>query len=164
VQLREAVLLVLSAKVKIDPDRQWEVVAPQLRHRALDLLGFGRRMLGEAALLGPVIAALQAVPGVAWIDVDAFGGVPERTAAEDGTRRLLTLEEISAAVQAIVSPGSYQNPPTNLLANGLPAQPAGVAQAVRANAAGVENRGVRPAQLAMLLPDLPETLVLNQIA
>lgn len=166
VDVREAVMLVLSAKLRIAADRKWEVVVQTVRDTLNDLLGFCRRNLAESVALGPIIAAMQAVPGVVYVDVDAFGGVPERVAASDGTRRLLTLEEISEAVQLIVNPQSqslgFQLPVTgggpHVISNAR-----GVAQAVRINAAGLEMGGVRPAQIAMLSAGLPETLVLNQI-
>jgi hypothetical protein len=170
VDVREAVMLVLSAKLRIAQDRKWEIVEQAVRERLGDLLGFRRRGLAEPVMLGPIIAAIQATPGVVYVDVDAFGGVPERVANSDGGRRLLTLDEISRAVQAIVDPRVARS--TNavgvsgmMLASGKAHafQARGVAQAVRVNSAGVENGGVRPAQIATLSADLPETLVLNQI-
>ena len=58
-----------------------------------DLLGFRRRGLAEPVMLGPIIAAIQAVPGVVYGEVEAFGGVPERVANSEGSRRLLTLDD-----------------------------------------------------------------------
>lgn len=159
VDVREAVMLVLSARLRIASDRKWEVVVQAVRDKLKELLRFGRRNLAEPVMLGPIIATIQAVPGVVYVDVDAFGGVPERVAADDGRRRLLDLKEISQAVQAIVDP----NPATLTNGGGGAHTIRGVAQAVRVNAAGVEKGGFRPAQIAMLSADLPETLVLNQI-
>src|SRR5712691_10534435 len=108
VDRRELVMLVLSAKIRLAADYQWEPVVQQVRDSLLDAFGFQRRALGQPALLCEVISVIQAVPGVAYVDVDSFGGVPERTAEADGTRRLLTLDEISQTVHAIVEPGSTQ--------------------------------------------------------
>ena len=171
VDVREAVMLVLSAKLSIAADRKWEVVVQAVRDTLADLLGFRHRNLAEPVMLGPIIAAIQDVPGVVYVDVDAFGGVPERRVAETGgSRRLLTLDEISDAVQAIVDPGAAKLQSAGgvggmMVASGKAHAFAarGVAQVVRVNAGGLENGGVRPAQIAMLSPDLPETLVLNQI-
>jgi predicted phage baseplate assembly protein len=154
--VRELVTLVLSAKIQLQPDYQWESVVTQVRSAVFDTLGFVRRQLAEPAFLSPVIAAIQAVPGVAYVDVDAFGGVPERVAEPDGTRRLLTLSEISTAVQNIVQPPQGCNTSRRVT-------PQGVAQFVQVNAAALENGVIRPAQLALMSPDLPETLVINQI-
>jgi hypothetical protein len=129
--VRELVMLVLSIRIELQPDYQWESVVTQVRAAMLDTLGFQRRRLAELAFLSPVIAAIQAVRGVAYADVDALGGVPERVAEPDGTRRLLTLPEISAAVQHIVQP------PVN---NTFQMMTQGVAQFVPVNAAGLEKR------------------------
>jgi hypothetical protein len=80
------------------------------------------------------------------VDVDAFGGVPERRAdAETGERKLLSLDEMSEAVVAIAT----QSMP---------------AQRVPVNTAGAEQGKIRPAQLAMFSPAVPDTLILNQIS
>jgi hypothetical protein len=61
-------------------------------------------------LLSEVISAIQKIEGVQYVDVDAFGGVPEKKPEADdngkptGGRTLLTLDEIAATVQQIVNP------------------------------------------------------------
>jgi hypothetical protein len=153
VDRRELAMLVLSAKIRLAADYRWEPVAQQVRDALLDAFGFQRRALGQPALLCEVMSVMQAVPGVAYVDVDSFGGVPEVVTGADGTRRLPTLDEISQTVRAIVSPGSTQ---------GL-SQTSGPAQAVIVNATGFAHGMIRPAQLAVLTPAVPATLVLNQI-
>ena len=66
--------------------------------------GFDQRNLGQPALTSEVICAIQNVAGVAYVDVAAFGSIPEKTVDANGNRRLLTQDEISSAVQAIVYP------------------------------------------------------------
>ena len=154
--VRELVVLVLSAKIELEPDYHWESVVAQVRTALLDTLGFRQRQLAMPALLSPIVATMQAVRGVAYVDVDAFGGVPERVAEADGTRRLLTLPEISATVQDIVQPSPNSLRHRFLMAGGVP-------PFVPVNVAGLENGTIRPTQLALLSSDLPETLVLNQI-
>jgi hypothetical protein len=96
-------------------------------------------------LLSQIIGRMQAVPGVAYVDVDAFGGVDERVADPDtGERLLISLEAMSAAIAAI----AVQTTP---------------ARRVEVNVAGVELGRIRPAQLAMFAPAVPDTLILNQI-
>ena len=158
VDLRELLVLALSAKIRLLPDYQWEPVATTVRATLLDQFGFHKRALGQPALLCEVISAIQNVRGVAWVDVDAFGGIPEKTSDEDGTRRLLTLDELAETVQAIVDPEEF----------GGTSQSGGVvqsgpAQIVNANQAGYENGALRPAQLAIFSPAVPDTIVLNQI-
>jgi predicted phage baseplate assembly protein len=104
VDLRERMALVLSARVRLDPDYLWDPVAMQIRATLLDAFGFDRRALGQPALLCEIISAIQNVDGVVYVDVDAFGGVPEKTVDRQGAR-LLTLPEITKAVRAITGSG-----------------------------------------------------------
>jgi hypothetical protein len=95
-------------------------------------------------LLSEIISAIQTTNGVEYVDVDAFGGVPEKIEA-DGTRSLLSLDQIAAAVQQIVNPSQ-----------------ASITR-VDANLADFENGALRPAQLAVFTDAVPDTLILNQI-
>ena len=150
---RERVTLVLAAKLKLLPGHQWEVVVRQVRATLLDRFGFGRRALGQAVRLSEIFAAIQGVAGIAYADIDAFGGVPERV-ADKGTRRLLTLPEISGRIAAIVAPGTAAK---DGAASALPPQ------AVAAALAGADMGTIRPAQLAIFTPAVPDTIVLNQL-
>ena len=143
VELREMVVLVLSVKVRLAADYQWEPVATEIRAALLDTFGFQKRALGQPVLLSEVISSIQKIDGVAYVDVDAFGGIPEKKAA-DGTRQSLTPEEIAAEVKEIVE----RNSP---------------AHRVDVNLADFESGSLRPAQLAMLTNAVPDTLILNQI-
>lgn len=50
---------------------------PSARHIIANL-SFETRELGQDVFLDEVIAAIQAVPGVAYVDVDLLRGVPEK--------------------------------------------------------------------------------------
>ena len=141
VDLRELLLLALSARIALAPDHQWEPVALRVRQSLLDHFGFRRRALGQPALLCEVINLIQNTEGVAWVDVDLFGGIPEKKSEADGTRRLLTLEELAETVGDIAGPAPH----------------------VEANFAAVENGVLRPAQLAIFTAAVPDTIILNQI-
>ena len=156
VDLRELLLLVISANVQILPDHQWEVVAAAIRAHLLETFSFERRDLGQDVLLGEVISAIQGVAGVAYVDVDVFGGIPEKTAdvVWDGTkqrivRRLVTPQEIAIVVQELLD-----SPMVNL---GDPKK-----QRLGVNVAGFDGV-IHPAQLALLSPNVPDTLILNRI-
>ena len=143
---RELIILVLSASIRLQPDYLWDPVAIAVRTTIFDKFGFRIRALGQPALLCEIIAAIQAVEGVAYVDVDAFGGVNERTTdAQTGKRRLQTLDELSASVQAIA------------------AGTAGPSQTVMAGLAAFEDDALSAAQLAIFTPTVPDTVVLNQI-
>lgn len=138
--VRELMLLIISAKARILPDYLWEKVAPKIRAKLLDTFSFERRELGQDALLSEAISAMQSVEGVAYVDVDAFGGVAEKN--NDGSVR--TPNELIGAAQAIVNRGEPE-------------------QRVRVNLPELAGDVIRPAQLAYLTPDAPDTLILNLI-
>ena len=158
VDLRELVVLVLSAGVRIGADYLWEKVVEKIRAAVEDAFSFQRRALGQPALLCEVLSVIQNVEGVVYVDVDAFGGLPEKTAETDangvptGKRRLLTLTELTNRIQAIIDPSE----------EGKKAPP-GPADRVKVEVAGFEQGSLRPAQLAIFTPAVPDTLILNQI-
>ena len=125
------------------PDYQWELVVTIIRENLLGAFSFERRELGQDVMLSEVIYVMQAVRGVAYVDVDAFGGIPEKIADADGNRRLLTPDEITNQVSEMIK--------------------ASVSQKIPVNLAGLEKKEIRPAQIAFLTPDVPATLILNQI-
>jgi hypothetical protein len=109
----------------------------------LDTFGFEARELGQDVFLSEVVAAMQSVTGVAYVDIDALGGIAERNA--DGSVRTPT--ELIEAAQAIVTKGK---PDQRVPAN-LPELPS------------VGSGTIRPAQLAYVVPEVPDTLILNLI-
>jgi hypothetical protein len=140
--VRELLLLVISAKVRLLPDYVWEKVAPRIRAKLLDTFSFENRELGQDVFLSEVISAIQSIEGVAYVDVDAFGGLGEKN--PDGTVR--TPNELIAEAQKIVKGPLGQRLRVNL--PGLPKSPGGQ---------------IQPAQLAYLPPEVPDTLILNLI-
>jgi len=152
VGLRELVVLVLSANFRLAADYQWEPVVQKVRTTLLDAFGFGRRALGQPARLSEAIGLIQSVEGVAYVDVDVFGGIPEKIANADGTRRLLSLEEMTDAVKHLVDPGGA-----------IGAASSRLSQRVDANLADFERGAVRPAQLAVFTPAVADTMTLNQV-
>lgn len=173
--VRELLLIVIEAGIAILPDYRWEFVADEVRGRLLDQFSFERRELGQDVLLSEVISVMQSVAGVAYVDVNAFGGIPEKqplTAAEiklltkNGSlsllenRRLLTPDEIADEVSRIISRIQHL---TEQQLTALPAgEPLRVPQRLVVDLPRQE-QFIRPAQLAILSPDVPATLILNQI-
>lgn len=225
----ELLHIVLKANVCILPDYNWEKVEAELRSKLLDAFSFERRELGQYVLLGEVYSIMQAVSGVDYVDVDAFGGIPElvqgnRLTAEEITyaislqaktvpmkddnqkRRLLTLNEIIDAIYFLdfICPKECTVKDTKTACGDcdLPlfckrykefvykwcnkkhidiedclseyivkcskyCPDVNIASTPRhrleANLAAFESGDIRPAQLAFLSPNLPETLILKQI-
>jgi hypothetical protein len=146
VDIRELLLLVLSARVRVHPDYQWDKVEPKIRAALLDAFSFDRRELGDDAFLSVAISVIQRVAGVEWVDVDAFDGIPERIPGPRGGRVLLDPGAIAARVREIVEHAAASGPRTR----------------IRVNLAGFENGELRPAQIAFLTPLAPATLILNE--
>lgn len=156
VDVRELLLLVISTNVRILPGYLWEPVAAAIRTSLLDTFSFERRLLGQDALLSEVLSAIQSIEGVAYVDVDLLRGIPEKTADEEqpGQRRLLTPAEITARIG-----GPLTDAAGNRIKEPLPRIVVNLAEVETGLAATI----IRPAQLAFLSPDLPDTLILNQI-
>jgi hypothetical protein len=139
IDVRELLALTLSAKVGLQPDYVWESVEPQVRAAVLERFGFQAMQLAQNVYLSEVIACIQAVRGVAWVDVDAFGSIDEATVIADFAEGDDS-ESSALAVDA--------DTPLAL---------------VRARAAGYDKQGVfHPAQLAHFLPNVPDTLLLQE--
>ena len=83
VAVRELLLLVISARVRVATDHRWETVEPAVRASLLDVFGFERRELGQDVTLSEVIATIQGVRGVAAVDVDTLDRIPEDFSPND---------------------------------------------------------------------------------
>ena len=109
-----------------------------------------RRELGEDVLLSEAIPAMQAVPGVVYVDVDVFdsrlrgGRRPAAFVPVAGSRRL----------------GRDRSP---LAPRSAPAHRVGPASPVVVTAAPGRGRRDRAAQLAYLQPSVPDTLILQEL-
>jgi len=146
---RELTALVLSAGVKLLPDYLWEPVATALRARLLDAFGFGKRALGQPALRCEVLSVMQGVPGVAYVDIDAFGGVTEKTFdKQTQTRVLRGPDEITDAVRKIIQ-RTVRGWFTDDRVDAFPG--------------GTKHGVLRPAELVIFTPTVPDTLILNQL-
>jgi Baseplate J-like protein len=152
-EVRELMLIVIQANIRILPDYFWEPVVTQVRVALLDAFSFERRELGQDVLLSEVLSVAQAVPGVAYVDVDLLRGIPEKVvdSLHPGQRRLITPGEIADIVSLPFTEKDGQQP----IKEPVPR--------ILVNLAGYEDGAIRPAQLAFLTPDVPATLVLNQI-
>ncbi|MFL5541420.1 MAG: putative baseplate assembly protein, partial [Longimicrobiaceae bacterium] len=156
VEVREAVFLFVSAKVKAGADYLWKDVEPKVRTALLDRFGFDRQQLGDDVLLSRVIGTIQAVEGVDYVDVDLLDGVSESDAADPGTLAA-RLEALAAAS------GSPSTAATNCASKTQPRQRVAVQLARVDPAATDPDLRIRPAQIAYLNPELPDTLVLTEV-
>ena len=176
--IRELMFIVIEAGVAILPDYQWEPVADNLRGHLLDTFSFERRELGQDVTLSEVISVMQSVRGVAYVDVNTFGGIPEKIAS-GRERRLLTPEEVSEAVACLAVRWSQDDMEKYCLEKsgdeceefnkckkyGHFDGTRGLRQKLQVNLAEFDEQKsiVRPAQIAFLTPAVSEMLILNQI-
>lgn len=136
VALRKLKLLVISAGVKVLPDYQWESVEPNIRAALLGTFGFDQRGLGQSAFLGEVISAMQAVEGVGYVNVITFDSV-----AEDVTAAQLAALASTLALKPVVEADLAKVDPTQT----------------------DPTKRIVPAELAIVAPDIPDTVILTQI-
>ncbi|WHT18080.1 putative baseplate assembly protein [Crossiella sp. CA-258035] len=182
VAVREPVLLVIAANIRVHPDHSWDLVEPAVRAALLARLGFAGRELGQPAYLSEVLATAQAVPGVDHVDVDSFAGVPG-SITPVGLQQLATdLARPNPSVPARLAQYTvdrYRVEPAKGETETLTAVCAehgiSLAELLRLNpdltdASPLERgrvvvvfRGVRPAQLVLLSPTLPDTLILKEV-
>jgi predicted phage baseplate assembly protein len=135
VAIRELRVLVIAARIRIDPDYLWEKVESAVRATMLDAFGFDRRELGQDVTSSEVIAAMAHVTGVTAVDLDVLAGFSER----DVRAKLETLDDdLVPASRVRARLARVRRDPTT------------------------HETTLEPAELAMLTPAVPDTLILNQ--
>jgi predicted phage baseplate assembly protein len=135
IALRKVNLLVISAKVKLDPDYLWTAVEPKIRAALLETFGFARRDLGQDALDSEAISVIQAQAGVVYVDLDVFDSV-----SEDATAAKLAVLAGQAKLHHRIRAAK--------------ARP-GAERRVS---------GILPAELAYLSAAVPDTLILTELS
>ncbi|MFE9822862.1 putative baseplate assembly protein [Streptomyces sp. NPDC005791] len=180
VQVRELLLLVVAAKVKVTRDHSWQIVEPRLRQALLTRFGGSRRELGSPAHLSDVLATAHSVPGVDHVDVDVFGAVPASLTPEGLPALADTLAEPRTTVPA--RPATYDEdvhrvtaPEGETLTAVAARYGIALAELLRLNPDITDTRrlekgravcvfrGIRPAQLLLLSPEVPDTLILTEV-
>ncbi|MGA5316898.1 putative baseplate assembly protein [Streptomyces pseudogriseolus] len=174
VEAGERVRLVLSLGVRTLPDHSRDMVEQAVRAALLHRLGFAAAELARPVFLSSAIAAAQAVPGVDFVDVDVFGSVGDDVDAAGVVR---IARDLTAAPCVPGHPAGYRDTlyapaPGETIASVAAANGVTEAQLALLNTDGfpstpgatmVVRRSLRPAQLVLLDPSLPETLVLRRI-
>jgi len=159
VEMSELMLLLLVASIHILPDYQWESVEPRIRQRLLDTFSFERRELGQAVFLSEVISTVQQVPGIAYVDVDILDTVSETEAADPAK----LVAKIQALTQNEVSPNGIESSATSADEPPNEKQPKNRIPVSLARVGPDPNKRFLPAQLAVLSPRVPLSLILNPV-
>ena len=140
VAVRELLALVISAGVRIHPDYLWEAVERAIRAALLDTFSFARLQLAEPVYLAQVISTIQHVPGVVYVDVDAFASISEQVKPAE----LEALRAAQAPQSVVRALAAHQNRAFN-------------------EQDDTPDRRILPAQLAYLTPAVPDTLILKEL-
>ncbi|MEH2372465.1 putative baseplate assembly protein [Nostoc sp.] len=144
VDMRELMLLIISAKVRILPNYQWTPVALKIRTTLFDKFSFEHQELGENVVLSKVITTIQQVPGVDYVYVDILDSVYE-TEAQNPDSLNTKLKELGKLDITRRNGQPKQLIPVNL-----------------ANFDSIANQ-IIPAQLAILSPKVADTLILKEL-
>ncbi|MFF1729867.1 putative baseplate assembly protein [Streptomyces sp. NPDC058247] len=180
VDVRELVLLLVAARVKVAPDHAWEFVEPRLRQVLLRRLGYEGSELGRPARLSDLLAAAHTVPGVDYVDVDVFNGVPASATPQELAGLLTDPGAPRSSVPAreatydekihTVRDADGETLSAVCARYGIP-----LAELLRLNPDITDTRrlakgrsvfvfrGIRPAQLALLSPRAADTLILTEV-
>jgi Baseplate J-like protein len=136
VAVRTLKLLVISARVKVLAQYQWETVEAAVRTALQGAFGFDQRNLGQSAFLSEAISIVQQVEGVSYVDVQIFDAVPE-----DSTAAQLAGLANTLALNSFVEAGLARVDPT----------------------ATDPFQHIVPAELVILTPEIPDTLILTEV-
>ncbi len=149
VQAGELVLLMIWAKIRLLPDYLWQKVEAQVRAALLDALGFEQRDLGQGVVYSEVVSAIQAVPGVAYVDLEYL----------DAVERMRLTQFLESgndpAVKPETTPASLVNALNLTLRTRIPCRLAQLSDAPPPN--------ILPAQMAFLSSEVKHMLVLEEI-
>ncbi len=181
IDVRELLLLVISARVRLQPAYLWDKVKPQIQQALLDAFGFDRRELGQDVLASEVISIIQSVPGVAYVDLVTFDAVNEylilkslvdlKAVAESLTLKPRVAANMAGPVYHTVASSDETLGYISLL-HGMTAEQLKLLNpelSSQEESKPLESgkrlliRRLGPAQLAILSPDVKNSLLLNEI-
>lgn len=145
--------LIVSAHVGVLPDYLWENISAAIRQSLYDVFGFDRRQLGQDVFAGEVVAAIQSVRGVAFVDLDVLDVVSE----EDVLAFLSLPEDQRQSLNFLEFLGQRRQSLGGAAAGGA------LRPRIPVRLAEVQGRDVFPAELAVLRPDVPDTLFLQEV-
>src|SRR5262249_5398087 len=146
VMSRELMLLVISAGLKVLPGYQFDSVAGAARATLLDRFSFSRSELARPVFLSEVIATIQGVAGVEYVDVNAFEGISE-TDTQNAKHFAAALNRIA---KATTPKPVIQVQPAGMRSS----QPVGAREGAPGVSSSAEPSLICPAQLVYLTPKL----------
>ena len=155
--LADVKLMILSAKVNIGADYLFDDVAAALRAALLDAFSFERRDLGQPVYQSEVLSVMQQVAGVVYVDLDILDAINQQ-------QLIIALQKIQADQLNAANGGSQAfNPSTDNLVTLLGLKNRKVVHSNLAQPDSKHAGEILPAELVFLSPDVPDTLILNQL-
>jgi predicted phage baseplate assembly protein len=157
VELREMLSLIINANVGVLPDYAWEFVEAKIRAALLDAFSFERRELAQDVTKSEVISVIQRVRGVAFVDLDLLASVSESAVEAELIRTTINAGKTPADEE---KPGDLPSFSESLVSvkHRVVVEPAHV------NLKAIKySERIAPAQIAVLAPALPETLLLTEV-
>ncbi len=144
VGVRNSKLLVIFAGIQVLSNYQFVDVVPNVRAALLSTFSFDNRQLGQTAFLSEAIAAMQAVLGVAFVNITIFDSVAQNVsaAALGSLSTTLIRRRHVTAKPAHVDP-HFAIPQTNATAQ--------------------DYFKIQPAEIVYLTSAIPDTLTLTEI-
>jgi hypothetical protein len=167
VRLRERIVITGAARVRVSADQLWSLVAPKVRAALVETFSYERRDFGQPVFPAEVIAAIQNLPGVEYVDLDRLEGVRE----EDVRRSFTASAETStvfagsaALLQNVAIGSGFPAPPPKLDCDGGRA----ILPKFARPPAGRRTRPLLPveflpAEIAYLPPELADLFILTEI-
>lgn len=146
VDSRELLLIFLSARIRLLPDYEWPSVESEIRRKLYEDFSFFRRELAQDVYLSDVQSSIHAASGVAYVDVDIFATLSKR-AFEDALKQ--TADGNSGNLEKV-----FESLRTKSL---IPDPRLPVASS------RIDKGSIRPAQIAYLSADVPDSLFLSEI-
>ena len=148
-QVREALSLVIQARIVLLPDYAWEDVEPRVRSALLDRFGFQARDLAQPLFQSGIIGVVQGVRGVAHV--------------LDGTARTLSLDQLIAGLAAAPAdaPGNRIAPSGDANTSRALVGANGWLDVASARITDATSGATAPAQIAYLPADVPDALLLE---
>jgi predicted phage baseplate assembly protein len=161
--LREMMVLILVARIRVLPDYLWDFVEPKIRATLLSNFSFEQRELGQSIPLSEVTSVIQKIPGVDFVDVDIFDSISEtqaRSFVSSSTEKSSLVQPLTEKLKDIAKSKYRDSDPLMENSGNEFRQPRPhVSVALARIEAG---KPILPAQLAIFSPAIADTMILKE--
>jgi hypothetical protein len=159
VAMREKIVIAGQARAKVHPDYLWTDVAPRIRAALAERFAYDRRDFAEPVYPAEVVATIQSVPGVSYVDLDALGGIKPTDLVQFPPATAPNQQAAPSASRG----GAIPRAPKAVVPNDPPLPAISGVSAIVPRLARRAHHVLRPAQIAYLPPELLDLFVLTEI-